>query len=307
MSSGDTARLLHRLTSYEPSREWTTPVDDPLRPAGLRPERPPPTLPPQFGRPTRRGCRRWRCRATGRPSGRRRPPCSPAGTTARRVGTSTCAGLARLLYLSAGVVRWSSAATAGCFFRASGSAGGRFPLEAVRRRPRASTAWPTASTGTTRSRTRCVRVGPPPDGEATTIVRDRRPLAHRLALRRARLPAPLLGRRHDRSRSPSRSPTPRASPRGCCDDVPRRGGHPLVGADGVHEFPLALVTLGDGEPAIRPGGDGDGGDVDARARSSSRSSRWRSTPVTATRARRAVARRRPAAGRAAAVRRRSTT
>src|SRR5437879_8697388 len=26
---GDTARLLHRLTSYEPEREWTTPVDDP--------------------------------------------------------------------------------------------------------------------------------------------------------------------------------------------------------------------------------------------------------------------------------------
>ena len=29
----------------------------------------------------------------------------------------------------------------------------------------------------------------------------------------------------------------------------------LVGADGVHEFPLALVTLGDGEPAIEPRGD----------------------------------------------------
>ena len=25
----------------------------------------------------------------------------------------------------------------------------------------------------------------------------------------------------------------------------------LVGADGIHEFPLALVGLGDGEPAIR--------------------------------------------------------
>ena len=30
----------------------------------------------------------------------------------------------------------------------------------------------------------------------------------------------------------------------------------LVGADGIHEFPLALVGLGNGEPAIRPSGDG---------------------------------------------------
>lgn len=32
----------------------------------------------------------------------------------------------------------------------------------------------------------------------------------------------------------------------------------LVGADAVHEFPLAILTLGDGAPAIRPllGGSG---------------------------------------------------
>ena len=35
----------------------------------------------------------------------------------------------------------------------------------------------------------------------------------------------------------------------------------LVGADGVQEFPLAVVTLGDGEPAIRPGGDSTPGSV----------------------------------------------
>src|SRR3954469_298584 len=29
MAPGDTARLYHRLTSYTPEREWTTPVDDP--------------------------------------------------------------------------------------------------------------------------------------------------------------------------------------------------------------------------------------------------------------------------------------
>jgi SagB-type dehydrogenase family enzyme len=36
----------------------------------------------------------------------------------------------------------------------------------------------------------------------------------------------------------------------------------LVGADGVHEFPVALVGLGDGEPAIRPQGDAARGAVD---------------------------------------------
>ena len=36
---------------------------------------------------------------------------------------------------------------------------------------------------------------------------------------------------------------------------PDAGVAALVGADGVQEFPLALVTLGEGEPAIRPGGE----------------------------------------------------
>lgn len=39
----------------------------------------------------------------------------------------------------------------------------------------------------------------------------------------------------------------------------------LVGADGVQEFPLAIVTLGDREPAIRAGGEAVTGAVDRRA------------------------------------------
>jgi hypothetical protein len=30
MSTGEAARRYHRLTSYQPEREWTDPVDDPL-------------------------------------------------------------------------------------------------------------------------------------------------------------------------------------------------------------------------------------------------------------------------------------
>jgi SagB-type dehydrogenase family enzyme len=36
----------------------------------------------------------------------------------------------------------------------------------------------------------------------------------------------------------------------------------LVGADGVHEFPLALLTLGEGVPAIAPGGPAATGEID---------------------------------------------
>src|SRR4051794_4688028 len=36
----------------------------------------------------------------------------------------------------------------------------------------------------------------------------------------------------------------------------------LVGADGVHEWPVALVTLGAGAPAIEPGGEAAAGTID---------------------------------------------
>ena len=39
-----------------------------------------------------------------------------------------------------------------------------------------------------------------------------------------------------------------------------------MGADGVHEFPVALVALGGGEPAIRPRGEAAAGAVDAAPR-----------------------------------------
>ena len=115
-------------------------------------------------------------------------------------------------------------------------------------RPAASPASMTACTGTTRSTTRSSRSGRPPTGEATTLVVTGVPwrtgwkyaergfrhiywdagtmLAQALAL---------AGRR------------PRLWTRFPDAEVTR-----LVGADGMHEFPVALVALGDGEPAIRP-------------------------------------------------------
>ena len=54
--------------------------------------------------------------------------------------------------------------------------------------------------------------------------------------------------------------------RGCARASRTRRSTRLVGADGVHEFPVALVALGDGEPAIRPRGDAAAGAVDAAPR-----------------------------------------
>jgi hypothetical protein len=46
----------------------------------------------------------------------------------------------------------------------------------------------------------------------------------------------------------------RGSPHGSGRGFPDQSLARLVGADGVHEFPLALLALGAGEPAIRSGG-----------------------------------------------------
>jgi SagB-type dehydrogenase family enzyme len=179
---------------------------------------------------------------------------TPATTVLAGTGTATegaldLPGLARLLHLSAGVVRTTEHRARGrLLFRAAGSAGGRFPLELY-----------VAARGVAGLEDgvhwydpvehALVRLAPAPRGEAATIVVTGVPwrtgwrysergfrhlywdagtmLAQLLALAEsAGLPALL------------RTTFPDA-------EVTR-----LVGADGVHEFPLALVTLAPGEPAL---------------------------------------------------------
>src|SRR5439155_17862718 len=137
-------------------------------------------------------------------------------------------------------------------FRASGSAGGRFPLE-VYASTRGVAGVPDGVYWYDGQEHALVQVAPAAVGAATTLVVTGVPwrtgwryaergfrhlywdagtvLAQQLALAAsAGLPALL------------RSVFPDAS-------VAR-----LVGADGVQEFPLALLSLGDGEPAIEPAG-----------------------------------------------------
>ncbi|MDQ6937329.1 MAG: hypothetical protein M3140_06410 [Actinomycetota bacterium] len=155
--------------------------------------------------------------------------------------------LARLLFLSAGVVRTGKrSGDRVVLFRAAGSAGGRFPLELyVAARGLAGLAdgvyWydPVQHA--------LLRIAAAPSAGTTTLIVTGVPwrtgwryaerawrhlywdggtmLAHTLAL---------------------------AGPARLWTRFPDAAVAGLVGADGTHEFPIALVTLGDGEPAIEP-------------------------------------------------------
>src|SRR4051794_22798855 len=127
MPPGDIARLYHRLTSYEPEREWTEPVDDPLLVKGFEPNDLP-TFPAH-------------CKAypDGLPAVELPRSWTAAGTPATTVLAGQAAGppapldvslLARVLHLTAGVVRLAERADGRRFrLRAAGSAGGLFPYE----------------------------------------------------------------------------------------------------------------------------------------------------------------------------------
>ena len=194
---------LHRLTSftwgwYEPSREdddleWSVPVDDPRVVRDLEPndlER----FPWFFKR---------YARTLPRVPLPRGLPATTASAVAVLAGTADVARieldlahLSRLLHLSAGVVRTTETPHTTWLFRAAGSAGARFPLDVYvavpdgygvpAGRALVRPARPRARAGRASAQRR--RTGPR---------RHRRPVAHRVALPRARIPPRLLGRRHD--------------------------------------------------------------------------------------------------------------
>ena len=259
MAPGDTARLYHRLTSYSPASEFGIALDDPRVLQDF--------VPNDF--------ERWPAPCKAYPEGLavvelpRDWPAVAAPATAVLAGRAVASpaavdvpALARLLYLSSGVVRVAERKDRPTLLlRAAGSAGGRFPLELyVSARGvdglEDGVHWydPVGHA--------LVRVGPAAGGEASTLVVTGVPwrtgwryaergfrhiywdagtmLAQALALAESAGLGPRLW-----SRFPDA-------------ELAR-----LVGADGVHEFPVALVGLGGGEPAVRPRGDAARGAVDA--------------------------------------------
>ncbi len=261
---GETAsQTLHRLTSHgpydaeHPDLIWEPPVDDLRVVAGLvvndtdrlpwfykRYEQDLPTLRLPRELPTTKAS------TVG----------VLAGTAAIQPGTLDLPQVSRLLHLSAGVVRTMVRPYATWLFRAAGSAGGRFPLELYIAVPAghdlpAGVHWyqPEAHA--------LVQVGPPPTGGAPTVVVTGVPWRTGWRYRER-------GYRHvywDAGTMLSQLLAVAASAGvepSLFTRFPDAVVASLVGADGVHEWPVAVVALGGETPAIDATGATEPGRVD---------------------------------------------
>jgi hypothetical protein len=254
-------QTLHRLTSYEPGREWDEPIDDPLVLQDLE-------VNDLDHFP-------WFYKRYGESLPRvplpRNLPSTTASAVAVLAGIADVAHteldlphLSRLLHLSAGVVRTTERPFTTWLFRAAGSAGGRFPLELYVAVPE-GTQLPAGVHWYDPLDHALVQVGPPPLGGAPTLVVTGVPwrtgwryrergyrhvywdagtmLAQVLAVAdSAGLTAELYSRFPDATVAA------------------------LVGADGVHEWPVFVVALGDDAPALEATGSAAAGKVDAAPR-----------------------------------------
>jgi hypothetical protein len=169
--------------------------------------------------------------------------------------------LSRLLHLSAGVVRTAERSYGAHLFRAAGSAGGRFPLELYVAVPDggplpAGVHWYDPHDHA------LLRVGPPPRGGAPAVVVTGVPwrTGWRYRERGYRHVYWDAGTMLAQLLAVADSAGLTASLR---TRFPDAAAAALVGADGVHEWPVAVVTLGDGPPALEATGPAAAGEVDA--------------------------------------------
>ncbi len=249
---------LHRLTSYEPGREWDEALDDPQVVQDLVVN----DLDrlPWFYKRYEEGLPRV-------PLPRSLPPTSApavavlAGTLDVDRTDLDLPHLSRLLHLSAGVVRTMERPYATWLFRAAGSAGGRFPLEIYVAVPDGSSL-PAGVHWYDPHDHALVRIGPPPGHGAPTLVvtgipwrtgwRYRERGFRHVYWDAGTMLAQLL------AVSDSAGLDARLYTR-----FPDAAVATLVRADRVHEWPVAIVALGDGPPALEAGGPAAAGGVDA--------------------------------------------
>jgi hypothetical protein len=264
METSETASLtLHRLTSHgpfdaeHPDLIWEPPVDDPRVVAGLvvndtdrlpwfykRYDRDLPivSLPREL------------------PTSTASTVAVMAGTADIRPGTLDLSQLSRLLHLSAGVVRTMERPYATWLFRAAGSAGGRFPLELYVAVPEGHDLEPGVHWYQPEAHA-LVRVGPPPTGGVPTVVVTGVPWRTGWRYRER-------GYRHiywDAGTMLSQLlavATSAGIEPALLTRFPDGAVASLVGADGVHEWPVAVVSLGGDTPAIDAVGPAVAGRVD---------------------------------------------
>jgi hypothetical protein len=251
-------QALHRLTSYEPGREWTEPIADPRIVQELEVndlDR----IPWPYKRYEQDLPRR--ALPVELPSTKAPALSVLAGSSRPAEVEPDLAQLARLLFLSAGVVRTADRDGRRILFRASGSAGARFPLELYVAVPQGS-ALPAGVHWYHPERHALLEVGPPPAGDAAAIIVTGVPwrtgwryrergyrhvywdagtmLAQLLALASsAGIEARLVTR------------------------FPDAIVESLVGADGTHEFAVAVVPLGSAGPHLEPSSEAVNGVVDS--------------------------------------------
>jgi len=251
-------QALHSLTSYEPGREWDEPVDDPRVVQDLvsndldrfpwftkRYEDPLPRIELPRELP-----------------GSSAPALAVLAGDARVERSELDLGqVSRLLHLSAGVVRTTERPYATWLFRAAGSAGGRFPLELYVAVPD-GTSLPAGVHRYDPVEHALETIGPAPAGGAPAVVvtgvpwrtgwRYRERGFRHVYWDAGTMLAQLLATA-DSAGQPAQLFT--AFP-----DVEVAA---LVGADRVHEWPVAVVALGDDPPALGATGPATVGEVDA--------------------------------------------
>ena len=253
-----TTQALHRLTSYEPGRDWDEPVADPRVVQNLVTndvERLP-----------------WFYKRYDEPLPRvelpHDLPPTEASTIAVLAGTADVAPaeldlaqLSRLLHLAAGVVRTVERPYATWLFRAAGSAGARFPEELYVAVPEGGSL-PAGVHWYHPQDHALVQVGPPPRGGSPAVVVTGIPWRTGWRYRER-------GYRHTYwdSGTMLSQLLAAADSAGLAASLysrfPDRAVAELVGADGVHEWPVAVVALGEGEPALESTGPAAAGEVDA--------------------------------------------
>ncbi|MEO8425296.1 MAG: hypothetical protein ABI595_15470 [Actinomycetota bacterium] len=243
------AGLLHRLTSYSPETDWDVPADDPRLRHDLVPNDRE-TLPPQV--------KEYHAdlAVTRLPRDLPRPGVSATAVLAGAPIASQVldvSQLGRVLFLGGGVVRTSEHKVRGLLlFRAAGSAGGKFPLE-IYASTRGVDGVPDGVHWYDPVEHALMQVGPSAGGETTTLVVTGVPwrTGWRYAERGWRHiywdAGTLLSQLTAAAASAGLEPRLRTL-------FPDASVRDLVGADGVNEYPVALVSLGDGQPAVEPSG-----------------------------------------------------
>ena len=262
MSSDETAtQALHRLTSYETGHEWTDPLPDARIVQDLEPS--------DLGRVP------WPYKRYDEDLPRRPLTAELPRTTASALSVLAGAArppeavvdlgqLARLLFLSAGVVRtaeWEPGHGGRILFRASGSAGGRYPLELYVAVPEGSSL-PAGVHWYDPEQHALLEVGPPPSGQGPAIVVTGVPWRTGWKYRErgyrhifwdgGAMLAQLLALASSAGLEPS-----------LFSRFPDATVESLVGADGVHEFAVAVVSLGSANGTLAPSGEAVAGAVDS--------------------------------------------